>query len=298
MKFSPICLFTYNRLSETKKTVDALRNNLLASKSELFIFSDGWKNDSAKIEVEKVRNYLKTIDGFKKITIIERLDNYGLAKSIIEGVSEIINQYGRVIVLEDDLITSKNFLIYMNDALEFYSTTPKVWSISGFSFPIIHQDGYQFDAAFGLRASSWGWASWQDRWDKVDWDVSDYDQFIKNQSSQKRFNLGGSDLCKMLADQMTGKINSWAIRFCYAQFKDGAFDLYPTLSKVESIGFGVDASNTKGMNKRFATKLDCGELSTFKFPEVVEVNSKTTSQFRKPFSIYTRLKYKMLGLLR
>jgi hypothetical protein len=298
MKYSPICLFVYNRLSETQKTIEALQANFLAAESDLFIFSDGWKNEVSRESVQCVRAFLTSIDGFKSVTIVERPENYGLAKSIITGATDILDKYGSVIVLEDDLVTSKNFLSYMNQSLEFYKENTKIWSISGFSFPIHYPKGYKFDTAFGVRASSWGWATWADRWQKVDWDVSDYEVFLKDKGAQKEFNVGGSDLCKMLNYQMSGKINSWAIRFCYAQFRNEALDVYPKKSKVQNVGFSEAATNTRGMGSRFHSELDVTENTNFCFSEQLEVDSVLLKQFQIPFSIYTRIKYKMLGLLK
>jgi len=298
MKPAPIGLFTYNRLEQTKKTVRALTLNSLSLQSDLFVFSDAAKTDDSTEKVMDVRNYIKTIKGFKSVTVIERQENYGLAKSIISGVSEVIEKHGRIIVLEDDLVTSPNFLSFMNKSLDFYEKKSRIWSVSGFSFPMSYQPNYNFDVAFGVRASSWGWATWADRWNKVDWDVTDYASFIKDKKAQKAFKQGGSDLCKMLNDQMTGEINSWAIRFCYAQFKNKALDVYPVRSKVQNIGFSSDATHTGGMEKRFMTKLDKSGKTDFLFSEELVLDPLILRQFRKPFSIFMRLKYKLLGLIK
>jgi hypothetical protein len=298
LELAPVCLFTYNRLEETKKTIAALKNNFLALETNVFIFSDAPKSNSATDAVTEVRSYIKSVNGFKNITIIERDGNLGLAKSIVMGVTQVINDFGSVIVLEDDLLTSQNFLNFMNDSLIQYKESESIWSISGFSFPIKYPEGYAFDNAFGVRASSWGWATWADRWQKIDWDVSDYKVFLKDREAQVKFNVGGSDLCKMLNDQMVGKINSWAIRFCYAQFKNKAFDIYPKISKVQNIGFSETATNTIGMGNRFHAELDFTENTNFCFSEQLEVDPVLLKQFQIPFSIYTRIKYKLLGLLK
>lgn len=297
-RLAPICLFTYNRLEETKLTVGHLQKNDLAKESIIYIFSDGAKNKSSVKAVEAVRQYLKTVDGFAQVKVIEAPINKGLAKSIVTGVSQIINEYGRVIVLEDDLITTPNFLSYMNQALEFYQAQEKVWSVSGFSFPIKYDAAYTFDNSFGLRASSWGWATWKNRWELVDWDVSDYSDFINNNVAKRAFNRGGSDMCKMLDDQMAGKINSWAIRFCYAQFKQQCYDILPVDSKVVNIGFNDEASNTQGMETRFSTNLDTSEKTVFTFNHVIDVDENVLAQFRKPLSIFSRIKFKLMNKLK
>jgi len=278
------------------QTIEALRDNYLADRSDLYIFSDAPKNVNAKVAVESVRAYIRNVTGFKSVTIIERPENYGLARSIITGVTEIMDRFGKVIVLEDDLLTATNFIEFMNQSLNKYEDNQKVWSISGFSFNLRYRDDYSFDGVFGIRASSWGWATWRDRWNKVDWQVADYQEFKSNTKSQRVFNKGGSDLSGMLNDQMNGRINSWAIRFCYAQFKNNGYDFFPVKSKVKSIGFGGDATNTRGMGSRFETTLDESAKRRFLFPDRAIVEPYILRQFRKRFSIITRIKYKILKM--
>ena len=251
MNLAPICLFTYNRLEETKQTIEALRNNYLAKESHLYIFSDGAKSDTAKEKIQKVRSYLKTIEGFGSIQVFESPINKGLASSIIDGVTQVVNQYGKVIVLEDDLITSPNFLLYMNQALDFYNDTNKVFSISGYSIQIKNNLSTA-DVYFTNRASSWGWATWSDRWQAIDWEVSDYLVFKNNKELRRNFNKMGSDMSQMLDRQMQGKLDSWAIRWCYHQYKYNLFSVHPIVSKISNIGFNSpDATNTSEKFNRY-----------------------------------------------
>ena len=151
---APITLFVYNRIDHTRQCVEALRKNLLANESALIIFSDAAKDVGSQNSVEEVRSYLKTIRGFTKIEIIERTNNFGLAKSIISGVTYVVNKYGRVIVLEDDLVTSPYFLIYMNKALDIYKNDDMVASIHGYIYPVKKA----LPETFFLRgADCWGW---------------------------------------------------------------------------------------------------------------------------------------------
>ena len=175
MNLAPIILFVYNRPEHTKKTVEALKSNLFASESLLFIFSDGYKNQNDKRAVEDVRKYISTISGFKEIKINLKDNNLGLANSVISGVTEVINKYDKAIVLEDDIITSKYFLKFMNEALDFYEEDKRIYSISGYNFPIKIPESYQHKIYISPRPSSWGWATWKDRWEKVDWNISDFD---------------------------------------------------------------------------------------------------------------------------
>ncbi|MBE0472148.1 MAG: glycosyltransferase, partial [Methyloprofundus sp.] len=130
-KLAPIILFVYNRPWHTQQTVEALQNNLFADQSDLIIYSDAAKNDQACVQVQAVRDYIKTVDGFKSVKIIERDKNRGLAANIIDGVTEVVNQYGKIIVMEDDIVTSPAYLSFMNQALDFYQNENKVWHISG-----------------------------------------------------------------------------------------------------------------------------------------------------------------------
>ena len=180
MTIAPIILFTFNRLEHTKRTVEALKQNSLASETELYIYSDGPRDENVRKIVNEVRDYIKTIRGFKKITIIEQNKNKGLANSIIDGVNDIFNKYERVIVLEDDLVTSKYFLEYMNESLEVYNNRQDIWSIAGYSPNINIPNSYSEEVYLTKRGCSWGWATWKNRWILNDWNIDDYDKFIKN----------------------------------------------------------------------------------------------------------------------
>lgn len=182
---APIVLFTYKRLNTLKQTIESLQQNYLATESDLYIFSDAAKGIEDKESVDSVRNYIKTIKGFKSVTITESEVNKGLATSIIEGVSQILKTHETVIVLEDDLVSTNNFLDFMNESLTKYEDETAIFSISGFSFNLNLEKKYFYDVYFLNRGWSWGWATWRDRWEKVDWKIKDYSEFIKNKKAQK-----------------------------------------------------------------------------------------------------------------
>ncbi len=240
---APIILFTYNRPWHTKQTLNALMQNKLASESVLHIFSDGSKLDATIDQINKineVRQIIHSVKGFKEVVIKESKVNNGLANSIIAGVSEVISQYGKVIVLEDDLITSPYFLQYMNSGLDFYESYNSVFSICAdrppYKFFEIPKD-YEYDVFVSLRSYSTGWATWIDRWKKVSWSLEVTDDFFNKPEQIKAFNRGGEDLSKLILLQKEAKIDSWAIRFVLAHFVNHAVAILPCVSYVDNIGF-------------------------------------------------------------
>ena len=251
MRLAPIILFAYNRPEHTLKTLSALKKNELAAQSELYIFSDGPKNELDIELIKSVRQIITNSTGFKNVTVYTQELNKGLAYSVINGVSQILNMHDRVIVLEDDILTSKNFLTYMNEALTFYEDKKDVFSISGYRFPFEMPKGNAGDVFISPRACSWGWATWKNRWEQADWEMKDYAAFASDENKQTLFNKGGVDLSKMLHRQMSGQINSWAIRWCYAHFKHQAYCLYPVNSVAMNFGNDSTGVHSPATNKYF-----------------------------------------------
>jgi len=243
---APIVLFVYNRPDHTKQTIEALRKNELAKDSQLFIYSDGFKNELDKEEVLKVRKYLKIIKGFKEIKIIERKQNLGLANSIINGVTEIINTYGKVIVLEDDLITSPYFLKFMNEGLDQYQNKEQVISICGYIYPV----GEKLPDTFFIKgADCWGWATWKRGWNLFEKDGKKLLKELETKKLTNEFDFNGTyKYTRMLKNQIKGKNSSWAIRWYASAFLADKLTLYPGRSLV--FHNGADGSGTH-----------CGKLS-------------------------------------
>ena len=246
---APIILFVYNRLDHTIQTVNSLKNNFLADKSILYIYSDASKSKTDEESVKSVREYISNINGFKKIIIIKRNLNMGLADSILDGVTNVINRHNKVIVLEDDLITSKYFLTFLNEALIEHIDNKMITSVAGYSFPIEIPNDYDFDVYAFYRCMSWGWSTWKDRWENVDWSMEHVNKSVREHKLKNEFNRGGEDLYPMLVNQQKGRVNSWAIRWCLHHYKTNSACLYPVNSYVKNIGFdgsgvhcGVDVS--------------------------------------------------------
>jgi hypothetical protein len=297
MMQAPIILFTYKRLDTLKRTVDSLKNNSLAEKSELFIFSDGPRGEHDRDAVNLVRDYAKQINGFKNIECFFSETNKGLASSVIAGVSLVLRMYSSAIVLEDDLVVMPNFLAFMNQALHEYASDEKVFSISGYSFHIEPPAKSFEDAYFLNRGSSWGWGTWKNRWEGIDWEVKDYWEFEKNPAQRKAFNKGGSDLSAMLKKQMTSKIDSWAVRWAYHQFKVNGLTLYPKNSKVVNIGFDNEATHTTGSASRYVPKLDTSLNEAFVFPGKIEINKYFQNAFQRKMGVASRVWAKMNTIL-
>jgi hypothetical protein len=287
---SPIVLFTYKRLNTLKQTVAALLANSLAASSDLIIYSDGPKSSKEENLIAEVRAYIKNMTGFKTITIHESSLNKGLANSIIDGVKDVINQYGKVIVLEDDLIVSQNFLFFMNAALNFYQNNNKVFSVSGYGLKVAIPQNYEYDVYFTPRGLSWGWATWHDRWDTVDWGVKDFGQLITDKKAIQKLALGGTDLFPMLKKQMNHNLDSWAIRWFYSQFKSEQLTVYPILSKVRNIGFDTVATHTNVYN-RYHITFDTTNNQKFIFIQEAMINHAIFQSFRRYFSVFSRIFY-------
>ena len=253
MTLAPIVLFVYNRLEHTKQTVAALQQNKLAKESELFIYSDAPKNDKYSLHVKNIREYIRTIDGFKQITIIEREKNLGLADSIIDGVTKVVNEYGKIIVLEDDLITSPYFLKFMNEALEMYKNEEKIASIHGYIYPI---EGLP-ETFFIKGADCWGWATWKEKWAVFESDGQKLLNELNKRKLQKEADFNHSyGYTKMLKDQIKGKNSSWAIRWHMSAFLKNMLTLYSGKSYVQNIGLDVQGTHCQTSTKVFDIELN------------------------------------------
>ena len=219
---APIALFAFKRPIHTQATLDSLARNLGASESALTVFCDGPRRDNEVEACLKVQEIAKTAKGFKSVEVVAAERNKGLAKSIIGGVTQMLGNSERLIVIEDDIESSPYMLNFLNSCLEHFQEQPEVMSISAFNQPpsvVPIPDGYPHDIWFNHRPGSWGWATWADRWSLADWNVSDYDSFKNDRAAREAFNVGGADMAWMLDDQMAGRVDSWLVRWMYAHYK-------------------------------------------------------------------------------
>ena len=240
MNPAPIVLFVYNRLWHTQQTIEALQNNVLAKQSELYIYSDEANTEKIQKSVNEVRQYIDKIDGFKSVSIIKRIKNFGLAESIIDGVTTIVNQYGRIIVLEDDMVVSPYFLEYMNEALDQFVEDNRVISVHGYVYPV---DIKLPEAFFLPGADCWGWATWRRGWEIFE-PNGQYllDELVRRHLIQEFDYNGAYPFSNMLKAQVKGENDSWAIRWHASAFLAGKLTLYPGRSLVHNSG--NDSSGT------------------------------------------------------
>lgn len=234
MTEAPIALFVYSRLVHTQRTVASLRRNHGASASDLYVFSDAARSPDKQAAVDEVRAFVSTLRGFRSVKLIERPVNFGLANSIIDGIGQILAVSDRVIVLEDDMVTSPHFLRYMNEGLERFADDERVISVHGYVYPV---QAVLPEAFFLPGADCWGWATWRRGWSHFDPDGQAlHDELVKRKLVREFDYNGTYGFSRMLREQVAGRNDSWAIRWYASAFLAGKLTLYPGRSMVQNIG--------------------------------------------------------------
>lgn len=289
-KLAPIAIFAFNRPDSLTRLLDSLSKNKLYAESPKYIFIDGPRDERDTPQVEHVAK----IAGQHGLNIVRSSRNLGLARNIIGGISRILELYDRVIVVEDDLYCAPSFLLYMNQALEFYKQAPAILSICGYGLKIKRPGNYSGDVYLSNRSSSWGWGTWADRWAEIDWDIPDWQQLKKKPGIKSGFNRGGSDMYGMLDDYKKGRNNSWAIRFCFHQFRYGLYSVHPFLSLVANEGYGTSATNCRQKYSRFKVDMNLSEDISFNLTDNISPDNRILRRLRSyhsiPIRIYSRLR--------
>ncbi len=253
---SPICLFVYKRYDTTKLMLESLLACPECADSELYVFMDEARNDSEANDVEKVRALFDNLQGFKAIHPYPARMNKGMARSVIDGVTTVLEKHESIIVLEDDLVVAPDFLTFMNAALEAYRDRSDIWSISGYTPTLKEIEQYDKNSVFLVpRAQCWGWATWSDRWETVDWEVSDFNYLARNKKRRKAFDMGGNDLFRTLEMEHRERIESWAVRWAYAASKQKMWTVNPMQSKVQNIGLKSSTSHVGWHDERHNVEL-------------------------------------------
>jgi len=275
---APIALFVYNRLEHTKRTVEALAKNTLASESDLIIFSDGSKRPEHDGSVANVRAFIRTIQGFKSISIVESEVNKGLSRSIISGVTQVVKKYGRVVVLEDDLVTSPYFLSYMNQGLSLYEADERVISVHGYVYPV--KDALP-ESFFIKGADCWGWATWGRGWDLFEHDGQKLLSELEKRGLIDAFDYKSTyPYSDMLKAQISGQNDSWAIRWYASAFLKDRLTLYPGTSLVQNIG-NDDSGTHSGTSTAYDIVLRATDIKLRK--EIIDEDTRARELFSECF---------------
>ena len=303
---APIALFVYKRPDHTLQALSHLAECDLARQSTLFIFSDGPKPSAAPQEladVKKVRAIIRQKEWAGKVVIREQAQNKGLAKSIVDGVTELCDTHGKVIVLEDDLVVSRSFLNYMNDALNKYEKNDNVFQISGYMFPVTHKTGQ--DAFFLPLTTTWGWATWKRAWKFFDWNPQYALEKLKDGKVRSKFNLDNSfPYAEMLEARLNNTNQSWGILFWWTVFNQNGLAVHPKKSMVNNIGF--DNSGTHCSANQFQTydvKI-ANQHNDIALPSEVRIDSVAFDSIRKYLrapntsSLYKRTANRLTMMLR
>ncbi|MBE9028903.1 glycosyltransferase family 2 protein [filamentous cyanobacterium LEGE 11480] len=281
MTYAPIALFVYKRPDHARRSIESLMQCPEFAQSPLYVFCDGAKHPEDQPLVEQTRMVVRTLLGAHG-SIIESEQNCGLAESIISCVTKLVNEFERVIVLEDDLILSPYFLDYMNSALDFYADQPSVMQVSGYVPPVREFANSDQAMVFPL-INSWGWATWRRAWKYFDIDASGWESMKTDRALRKQFNLDGHyDLFSMLKLQMTGEIDSWAIRWNWSVFRQNGYVLYPPVSYVDNIGKdGSGTHSSKLASLIFGSTAQRSASGPTHLPAHVTINPKHYKAFKK-----------------
>ncbi len=253
MPLAPIVLFVYNRPNHTQKTLEALHQNDLSEQSKIYIYCDGAKanaNTEDVANIHEVRRIAKSKQWCKDVVIIEREKNWGLADSIVNGVTEIVEKHGKVIVLEDDILTSKGFLKYMNRALDIYEHENQVMHISAYIYP--NNYTHQTATSFVNILSCWGWATWKRAWDNYEHDIDVHLQRFSSKKQIKKFDIeGDGNYYGQLLSNKKGLKYTWAVRWYASWLGKGGYSLFPSKPLVQNIGFDQSGIHSKAEDNRF-----------------------------------------------
>lgn len=297
MQIAPIALFVYNRPRHVRYCIESLQKNFLADKSELFIFSDGAKDCGQEKNVRSVREYIRNIQGFKRLHIVEQPENKGLASNIISGVTDLVEKYGRVIVLEDDLIVSPWFLTFMNEVLETYKDEENIVNVNGH----LLKGKEPFPETFLLSfANSWGWGTWKRGWDLFEPDGKKLLRELEARNLTRKFDFDGAyHFTRMLREQIAGMNSSWAIRWNASIFLKGKLSLNSGRSLVTNIGFDGTGTHCDKYGL-FATDLYTGQVKVEKL-SLLQENKNARKMLARIYrfdnSYYNKIRVRILNFL-
>ena len=263
--YAPVVIFTYNRLNHLKQTVEALKANYLAEDTVLYIYSDAASNDRAVEEINAVRDYISGITGFKSVEKMFRDHNYGGLKNIMEGQSEVVNRHGKAIIMEDDNITSRNFLIFMNQGLDFYANDPDVYSVCGYCPPIVSGIESDFDVWHYPWNISWGYGFWKSKYDKFHPLKNRFPEMRRSGLLRKIIGMGGLYIVDSLRRDFNNQATFPDAILCADMTNAGMYSILPCVSKVKNIGSDGSGTSKGVLTDKYDVDLDDGSQLEFRF---------------------------------
>jgi hypothetical protein len=290
-ELAPVVVYTYSRLNHLQRTVSALQDNYLARRSVLYVVSDGAKNADHKPLVDRVREYLDGVGGFREVVRIYRNKNMGTPLSIHQAEGQIVSDHGCVISMEDDNISSRNYLNFMNDGLKAYEDDPSIFSVCGYCPPIKVPLDFAAEYWFYNWNLSWGYATWKEKYDKVYPLLNQYDVFKRQGLLHKVRAAGGLYITDALLRDYKKKAIFPDSVLCATMTRAGFCSVVPTVSKIRNIGSdgsGVSGSRLIGKND---VKLDDSPLVDFAFSGRPAMNERLVSEAVKFYNggLLTRL---------
>lgn len=278
---APIIFIGFARADHTAQTLAALAKNDLAKDSVLYAFCDGPRHEGEREKCEEVRDIIRNLQGFADVVPRFSDVNLGLKLAFVEAIGPVLEKHGRAIMVEDDIVTTPYYLPYLNEGLERYRSEPKVFSICGFAPPMknIPAD-YPYDVFFSYRNMSWGWATWADRWAKIDLEVKNYAEFMANPAERRRYSRGGADTLRLLQLQMSGKANTWDSQWNFTLFTHEAYAVLPVHSLIQNIGADGTGVHYKSATDRYRVDISLAK-EIRRWPTEVKVDPRMAAAFRR-----------------
>ena len=281
--FAPIAIFAYKRTRHLAQALDALEACPEFLQSPVFVFSDGPRDEAARPQVAAVREMLQARRQ-PNMTIVESVANRGLAASVVSGVTKLCDEYGRAIVIEDDLIVSPRTLGWLNAGLDRFADVPSVWQVSAHQFDV-PEFSHRMEGMLLHLSTSWGWATWKRAWDKFDAAATGWQALKTDKALRARFDLDRSyPYTDLLLKQMAGQVDSWAIRWWWSMFSAGGCTLFPPRSLVSNIGLDETATHSVfGRIKRLVVSSPpvAHEVVCSRLPDATTPNASDDAVVRK-----------------
>ncbi|MDA7918915.1 glycosyltransferase [Mariniblastus sp.] len=290
---SPVVLFVYNRSDHLRRTLDALNKNRSIANAKLYIFSDGPRSEVDEKSVNDVRDLIRRKNGFGNTEIVESDCNKGLATSVIEGATQVLEEHGSIVVLEDDVVTSPGWYDFMNGGVNYYKDDATIWSIGGYCPPLKFPASYPHEVFLSPMPTSISWGTWIDRWKLIDWDITDFDEFINDRARINRFCGWKPSRMRLLKRTMRNMNNSWAVRFGYAAAKHEKLNILPIKSKTNHIGYDIGEHMRPSQAKAAVAKYSVELVDEpYEFRDDLHLESQIVSALKKFYHVSTLARVK------